>query len=362
MTPAERRRLVAAVQANCDIADARSAAEMTLCVYLLQMREYYRWAHDLPFEAVLARAEVGEWIAARERRWAQVEDRPFAALPLPGGGEADPFDLPAVEAALRPVGLVYGAGQLGPGRALFFLAEAFGRHEREGLPVLVAGRELARGLPAPPAALQDTDAGARIVVRRDALARWGFEKFEAFTLRRQPGSAFAEVARAYGFAAQGFSAALPRWLDEQQETMVLHEIGEHRAGQRLGPDWAAMRARLPTRRGELAARALRDQLADLGSTLPALLDRGASAALHFWFANYDGLRAQLYPGLHDAYRRWAGGDGGRALRAACARGTAHFEAAAAKALEHYRARGAEAGAAIEAFLTGPEVRCGEPPP
>lgn len=361
MTPAERERLTEVVQANCDIADARSAAEMTLCVYLLQMREFYRWARGLPFEAVLARAEVGEWIAARERRWAEVEDRPFAALPLPGGGEADPFDVAAVEAAVRPAGLVYGAGRLGPGRALFFLAEAHGRSERDGLPVVVAGRELARGLLAPPAALQGAGAAAQIVVRRDALARWGFEKYEAFTLRRQPGSAFAEVARAWAFETQGFSAALPGWLDEQQETMVLHEIGEHRVGERLGPDWAAMREQLPTRRGDLAARALRDQLADLGTTLPALLERGASAALHFWFANYEGLRAQLFPGLQDAYRHWVRGDGGRALRAACAVGTAHFEAVAARALERHRAGGAGAGATVEAFLTGPEVRCEAPP-
>lgn len=349
----DRQRLVEAVQRNCDIADARSATEMTLCIYLLQMREFYRWARDLPFDAALPRAEVGEWIASRERLWDELETRSFGTLPLPGGAEVDPFDVPAVEAALRDEGLVYGAGQLGAGRAVFFLAEAHGRGVRAGLPVVIAGRELARGLPAPPAALQGTGQAARIIVRRDALARWGYEKVEAFALRRQADTAFAEVARAYAFTAHGFSAALPRWLDEQQETLVLHEIGEHRVGEQLGPRWAAMRERLPTRRGELAVRALRDQLADLGTTLPALLDRQASAALHFWFANYEGLRAQLFPGLLDAYRGWVRGEGEQALRAACARGEAHFRVAAAQALERDRSGGA---AAAEAFLTGPEVR------
>ena len=40
LTPAERARLVDAVQTNCHIADARGAADLSLCIYLLQMREF----------------------------------------------------------------------------------------------------------------------------------------------------------------------------------------------------------------------------------------------------------------------------------------------------------------------------------
>ena len=71
--------------------------------------------------------------------------------------------------------------------------------------------------------------------------------------------------------------------------MVLHELGEHRAGLRLGPDWRAMRLTLDSRRADGHARAVRDLLADLEVTLPTLLDRGADATLHAWFANFDGL-------------------------------------------------------------------------
>ena len=34
---------IEAVQRNCHIADARHAREMTLCTYLLEMREFFRW-------------------------------------------------------------------------------------------------------------------------------------------------------------------------------------------------------------------------------------------------------------------------------------------------------------------------------
>ena len=44
MTPAALGSLVRAVQTNCHIADARGAADLTLCIYLLQMREKQKCA------------------------------------------------------------------------------------------------------------------------------------------------------------------------------------------------------------------------------------------------------------------------------------------------------------------------------
>jgi hypothetical protein len=112
---------------------------------------------------------------------------------------------------------------------------------------------------------------------------------------------------------------------------------------------------LPTRRGELGARAVRDQVADLGTTLPALLDRGADASIHVWFAAYDGLREALYPGLVSAYSAWRSGDGGDALRRACAIGREHF-ARLAEDLVRRHADG-EDGAAIEALLAADTAVC-----
>ncbi len=102
----------------------------------------------------------------------------------------------------------------------------------------------------------------------------------------------------------------------------------------------------------MQASAVRDQLADLSSTLPALLADGAAPALHAWFAGYDGLREALFPGLVAAYRCWRQGDGGRALNAAIGHGRAHFEALAARLLDAQRA-GTGAAAALEAA----DARC-----
>lgn len=348
--------VVAAVQTNCHIADERHAGDMTLCIYLLQMREFFRWERGLAFGAPLAREAVGAWIAERELLWASLAAQDFVPLPCgPRASPLDPFDVDAVNARLRPRGLVYGAGLVGAERPVFFLAELRSLERRDGLDVLTAGRELARGLLAPPAMLGGGERGP-IVLRQAALARWCWEKYEAWTLRPVPGTAFHAVVQAYGLD-RDFEAGLPRCLDEQGETLVLHELGEHQAGRLLGPQWAAMRLALPTRRADLHARAVRDHLADLGLTLPTLLDRGASAAIHFWFANFDGVRALLFPALHDAYAQWVHGDGGVALRRAAGRGLVHFERLARDALALHAPGDALAVQAIEALLTAPSAVC-----
>ena len=58
--------LADAVQRNCDISDARYAGDYGMCTFLLKMREYYRWEHELPFTRALPRAELGDWLSARE--------------------------------------------------------------------------------------------------------------------------------------------------------------------------------------------------------------------------------------------------------------------------------------------------------
>jgi hypothetical protein len=345
--------LAAAVQTNCHIADARHAADLTLCTYLLQMREFFRWEKGLPLGAALPRDAVGAWLAQREQEWERLEDHAFQALPVPGSADddaMDPFDLDAVGRWLEPLNLAYGAGLSGRERAGFFLAELLeSRQLADGVTVQVCGREIARGLFAPPAALL----GRTIVLRRESFARWMWEKFEAFSLKRANG-AFKAVVDAYRLD-QGFHAALPRLLDEQGDTLVLHELGEWRAGRWLEPGWAAMRLALPDRRTDLLVRAVRDLVADLTTTLPALLERQATTSLHFWFATFDGLRTQLCPALQPAYRAWCDGDGGTALAATAARGARHFAALATELLALHAQHGDEAGAAIARLLESPQA-------
>ena len=149
--------LLEAVQTNCHIADARHAQDLSLCTFLLQIREFHRWERGLPLNAPLQRAEVGAWIAQREALWAELEAREFLRLPLEGVDDAggEPFETAPLNAQLQAQGLVYGAGWAGARRPGFFLAELIELRaiEAEGLRVQLCGREWARGLFAPPAVL-----------------------------------------------------------------------------------------------------------------------------------------------------------------------------------------------------------------
>lgn len=346
--------LAAAVQAHCHVADARHAADLPLCIYLLQMRELYRWEQRLPFTAELDRGALGAWLEAREALWSRMASCEGEPLPIDGGAY-DPLDVEGINAALAPHGLTYGAGLAATDRPTFFLAELQAVVPRDDALVLrLCGREHARSVFAPPAVLEG---GRTIVLRRESLARWLWEKFEAFSLRRADGPMKA-LLDAYGLHDRaGFVGALPRLVDELGESLVLHEVGEYRAGLWLGPAWAAMRLALPQRRTDLRVRAVRDHLADLEVTLPALLDGGRPEALHFWFANYEGWREQLFPSLADAYEAWRRGDAGQSLRHACETGARHFRALAGELLALHERLGAQAAPAIDQLLASPRAVC-----
>lgn len=328
-------KLVAAVQRNCHITDARHAREMTLCTYLLEMREFYRWESGIALGDPLARPEVGEWLNAREALWESLAEDEFAPLPLVGQ-HYEPFAVADINREIVPHGLVYGAGIGRFGKPHFFLGRLDRKEEDDGLTVLVCECEYARDLTAIPAALQ----GGTVIVRREALRQWLWEKAEAWAMKRTPG------AMALALAAHGYETdprtALERMTDAETATLILHERGEHAAGKLLGAAWGDRLADTKTRRVEILMRAVRDNLADCLVTLPTLFERQAWPSLWFWFANFDGMRRELWPEMA-AYDFAKVGAGGTArLEELVQRGAIHWETVARRLL-------ASDEAAVEAF-------------
>jgi hypothetical protein len=290
-------QLASVVQRNCDISDARHAGDYGLCTFLLKMREYYRWENELPFARALPRDELGDWLRARERAWERIEADRFAPLPL-ARGELDPFDAAGANRELLPQGCVYGAGYGRMRKPVFFLGRLLREEERAGITIRISSCEYARELAAPPAMLQ----GRTIYVRLESVRRYLWEKIEEWQWRKQ-GGAMAIALASYDFVADT-EAALQRMADNEMETMILHELGEAMAGERLGEGWDEMALSVQGTRGEAVARAVRDLLADCLSTLPVLLERANLPALHFYFATFDAPRRQLYPELLDAYEEF----------------------------------------------------------
>ena len=345
MSTPELESLKQAVQANCDIADARHAREMTMCNYLLAMRELFRWERGIPLAQPLPHAELGGWIARREARWNEIEDADFRLLPL--GEGCDPFDNAAINTALAPHGLVYSGGIGRWGKPHFFLGDLARRESRHGLDVLVSEREHARDLFAPPAALR----GGMVFLRLDALRRWLWEKAEIWGAKKAEGALKAAL-EGYGYADDA-DAALERMAAAEGETLILQEIGEGMAEPLLGAAWREMLAGLPERRAELLVRAVRDNLADCLSTLPSLLERGAAPSIHFYFANFEGLRRILFPRLWTAYAAWrrTGEDAG--LRLALRDGQVHWREAAQRLLAAWNGDPAAAGSLFSEWVDEP---------
>ncbi|HSJ81784.1 MAG TPA: hypothetical protein VK910_11245 [Thiobacillus sp.] len=289
--------LIDTVQKNCTIADARHARDMTMCTFLLEMREYYRWEMEIPYGARLPKDELGDWLNARESLWNTVEEEDFAPLPLSEIG-IDPFEADDINRALIPLGLVYSSGLGHFRKPHFVLAELKRAEVREGVQVLVAGCEYARDLIAPPAAMRD---GA-IFLRMDAVRRLLWNKYEEWQWKEKD-TALGRAFSHYGFE-RDVERGLDRMAEAESEAMILHEIGEARAESLLGADWNEMLGQLSSRHAELLVRAVRDHLADCLMTLPTLLEREASGSLHFYLANLSGLRRALFPALPQAYESW----------------------------------------------------------
>lgn len=319
--------LLAAVQSNCLLSDARYAQEQVLCNYLLAMREYYRWEHALALDAEPPRAEVLHWIAEREARWEALEaGAQWRPIPLRGGA-IDPFEVARANAELVPAGLVYGAGTGRFGKPHFFLGRLARREIRDGVEILESGREYARDIDAHPAVLQ----GETVFLRREAFERWLWLRAEVWESRENAGAMGAALA-AYGFDADRRSA-LARMAEGERETLILHELGEHAAGRLVGEAWERLMEQLADRRAEVAARAVRDLLADCLVTLPTLMEREATASLHFWFANFTGLRRMLFPRLAEARTACREGARSKALEDAIAAGRDHWERVARELAE-----------------------------
>lgn len=332
--------LVEAVRRNCGIADARHARDMTMCNYLLAMREYCRWERGIaPGGPLPSRAEIGAWLNAREALWEALEEQDYGIVPV-GGEQHEPFDSRSINRALNGQDLIYGAGIGRFHKPHFFLGRLVREEQRDGLNIRICGREYARDLTAIPALLH----GDTIVIRQDALHQWLWEKVEAWQAKGNDGPLQAALD-SYAYRADA-TAAMARLADAVTELLVLHELGEHGAGRLLGPAWEEMLAAGHDKHAEVLARAVRDNLADCLTTLPALLERNARGALHFWFANFDGMRLALFPALASAYRKWHANDDAAALHTAIAAGAAHWRNVAEDILARFELGEAAAEAAL----------------
>jgi hypothetical protein len=306
------------VQKNCHIADANSAGNYTLCIYLLKMREFYRWENGYNFGDNIPREEVGNWLREREALWEDLQNADFEKLPL-DDQFFDPFDAQTINQTLHDEHLVYSAG-LGQNNAAHFFLGVLDRRERhDEFEIIVVADEYARDLTAPPAMSQ----GKTIYIRREAFYRLMWEKYEQWLWNR-PDNALGRALAYYPFETDLYKA-LDQLTRNELNSAVLHEIGEVRAHAVLGDAWEDLLHALPHSKAALMLRAIRDHYADSLSTLPTLLQQENAASIHFYIGNLTNMRKDLFPSLTQAYQKWHENGDLQALKSLVQTSKAHWE-------------------------------------
>ena len=324
--------LKAHVQHNCHISDALHAGDYTLCIYLLKMREYFRWENAMGFDERIDNEHIGRWLTEREAHWENVEDSAFTPVII-DGVEFDPFDIDAINQALDKHRLVYSAGYILRGKPHFFLADIVDIHEYNDYRIIVSGKEHARELTAPPALSQ----GRTIFIRGESLRRTVWEKVEE-SLWNKEQSPLVRAISCYDFKNR-LEESLQEMCKREIDTLVAHEIGELKAGELLGEQWQEMVAAAEHPPLELMLRSVRDNLADCLSTIPDIMTNLEPARLHFYIANMGNMRKALFPALREAYDNWLADGSTTHFETLAKTGKAHWLSVAQSLLDRFQKQG-----------------------
>ncbi|MEJ2622671.1 MAG: hypothetical protein P8163_21245 [Candidatus Thiodiazotropha sp.] len=190
--------------------------------------------------------------------------------------------------------------------------------------------------------------GGRIYIRQESLRRLLWEKYENWRWQRAEnamGRAFAH----YDFDKQ-LESALDRMVEKELNVVLLHEKGEHQAGQVVGDGWNKMVLDLGHSAAELMVRAVRDHWADCQVTLPQLLKDRDEASLHFYIGGMTGMRKSLFPELMKSYEKWYQDKNWQRFDQLVAEGQAHWSELAVRLLDCYQSRPADSQTAIKLMV------------
>ena len=290
-------QLTKIVQQNCHIADANYAGDYTLCVYLLKMRELFRWEHQESFSTNLANKSVSVWLRQREALWEGLENQDYLNIEIENE-KISPFESRLINLKLQSHQLVYSGGMGINNRPHFFLADLDTFEQHNDYSLYIAGKEYARDMSAPPAMSHQNN----IYIRRESFRRLLWEKLETWRWNK-PDNALGRAFACYD-CDNNLDQALIQMTDAEIENVILHERGEIQAGLLLGEKWQKLVFSFPHSKASIMLRAIRDHLADSLTTLPSLLQNNSASSWHFYFGNLNNMRKDLFPSLISGYDEW----------------------------------------------------------
>ena len=296
------------IKFNCNVSDALYWGFFSICGLLLRYRDLYRSEKGLKAWANISRTDIAAWIEAKEARWPELEDQEFRDLTI-DGRTYGPFEVEAVNQALAPRGLVYGAGYSMYMKPSFFLAELLSTRQVDGLTVMTSGPEIVRDLLTAPAMLQEKS----VFLRLEPLMMLLHFKLGELNTKSDP--LLEEAFSHYGFKErqlmdETFEKRLQELAEAYAEVIVAHEVGEYREGV---PEWMDILTAAGDRKNEHYLRAIKDLLADTSEAGPLrrIIETKDRGALGLWTALMEGFPRVMYPEIRQAVKEFrASGDWG----------------------------------------------------
>jgi len=289
---------------NCDISDASHAGLYSICGLALRLRDLYKWENRLPPWEEKDTGEILDWIGAKEERWEDAVELDFCRLAV-NGSKFDVFDVDQINRILEPQGLYYGAGYAHSLKPTFLLAEIDEKRAINGIPVYILGRELARDLLTLPALTQ----GDAILMRTEAARLYLWDQMSYIKKSGRPALQYALANCGLpGNDSCELRPHLDQLLEILKDSFIYHEIGEMSDTVFERSIWREIVSEHPRSPVELAARVLKDLLADTNpaGTLPRIIDRKNEPALAFYAAFLDGLAREFFPELRVAFQLFTG--------------------------------------------------------
>ncbi|MEE9333531.1 MAG: Sfum_1244 family protein [Granulosicoccaceae bacterium] len=276
------------VQFNCTVSDARYARDYSLCIYLLRMREFYRWRFNIPLLHRLDTDIVGDWISDMEMHWDDIEGCEFKPIVI-GGVTFGPFESDAINLQLQSSGLIYSAGYGRLGQPHFVLAELIDKKRDTSMVSYECGKELARDSITLPAMAQNQS----VYIRHDSIKRYICQMVDEWRLQKPVGPLARVVEHYQLIDPNTFEDQIEKAGTQLGPLFLEHERGEVAAGALLGERYHQLLIKIAGSRGEFYLRAVRDMLADSLKTWPYILAQGNEIKLDFWLASVSGARLQL---------------------------------------------------------------------
>lgn len=288
--------IVSQVKYNCDISDAKFWGYFSLCGILLRLRELYKSEHNITPWSNINQQDIGEWITAKEKLWAEMQDYDFRDL-LIEGHTFNPFDVAGINSYLIKHNLIYGAGFGLYKKPVFFLGELGSCFNNGSYTAYYVKREYARDLFTVSGMLQ----GNEIFIRLEQLRAIMWEMFLDFKCRK--GSYVFNVFTNSGISPQNdiddaFGLKLDSLALRYSDIILNHELAE---AFEADAEWSNIILGIQDRKAEYFMRGLQDMLADTSEygPLKKLIRTEDKEGLAFYISLSNIFHKTLYPEMRN---------------------------------------------------------------